>query len=177
MAKSPTNPALRLAAIRKWHSMIGVFIAPCVFFFAFTGIIQIFSLHEARGAYHPPALIEGMGSVHKDQIFRVKPERPAAPEAAHPADADHHHADAEADHDHADAGPAKPAVADHAPAKPKGQPIKVYALKWLFTVVALGLMTSTGLGLWMALSFGRNKRTLWLLLAAGTLLPVLLVVI
>ena len=172
MAKSPTNPALRLAAIRRWHTWIGVFIAPTVMFFALTGIVQIFSLHEARGGYHPPALIAGLGSVHKDQVFRVKAERPAP--AAIPA-AEHH--DEDADHDHADGDHAAPAPADHAPAKPKGQPIKVYALKWLFTFVALGLVTSTGLGLWMALSFGRDKRVLWALLAAGVILPVLLVVI
>ena len=166
MAKSPSNPALRFAAIRQWHMMIGVFIAPTVLFFAFTGIVQIFSLHEARGGYHPPALIEGLGSVHKDQIFRVKPAKPAT--AAHHDD----HDDADhADHDHA------AAPGDHAPAKPKLQPIKVYALKWLFTFVALGLATTTCLGLWMALSYGRNRRTLWVLLAAGIILPVLLVVI
>ena len=197
MAKSPStagqrrggNPALRLAAIRQWHTMIGVFIAPCVIFFAFTGVVQIFSLHEARGGYHPPALIEGLGSVHKDQVFRVKPERPApaqAPSAAapsHPDDASAGHDHDDADHaDHADADHAghdhvAAAPADHASAKPKGQPIKVYALKWLFTFVAIGLATSTGLGLWMALSYGRNKRTLWALLAAGIVLPILLVVI
>ena len=174
MAKSPTtgprrggNPALGLAAIRQWHTLIGVFIAPSVLFFASTGVVQIFSLHEARGGYHPPALIEGLGSVHKDQIFRVKPARPA-PAAAAPR-----HDDAEHDaHDHDAAAPA-----DHGAAKPKGEPIKVYALKWLFTFVALGLATSTGLGLWMALGYGRNKRLLWALLAAGVVLPVLLVVI
>ena len=184
MAKSPStgqrrggNPALRLAAIRQWHTMIGVFIAPSIMFFALTGIVQLFSLHEARAGYQPPALIEGLGSVHKDQIFRVKPVRPApaagAAAADHhdDADADHDHDHADADHDHAAAAPA-----DHGAAKPKGQPIKVYALKWLFTFVALGLLTSTGLGLWMALSYGRNKRVLWVLLAAGVVLPVLLVV-
>ena len=43
--------------------------------------------------------------------------------------------------------------------------------------VAVGLLTSTGLGIWMGLSFGRNKRLLWGLLAAGVVLPLLLVVI
>jgi len=182
LAKSPSNagerrggnPALRLAAVRQWHTMIGVFIAPSVMFFAFTGTLQIFSLHEARGGYHPPALIEGLGSVHKDQIFRVKPTGPAAAADHDDADAGHDHGDADHDdHDHDHAA----APADHGSAKPKLQPIKVYALKWLFTFVALGLFTSTSLGLWMALSYGRNKRTLWALLAAGIVLPVLLVVI
>ena len=188
MAKSPTtagqrrggNPALRLAAIRQWHTMTGVCIAPSIMFFALTGIVQLFSLHEAHAGYQPPALIEGMGSVHKDQIFKVKPPRPA-PGAAAAAD---HHDDADADHDHdhadadhADADHAVAAPADHAAAKPKGAPIKVYILKWVFTFVALGLLTSTGLGLWMALSYGRNKRLLWALLAAGVVVPLLLVVI
>jgi len=190
LAKSPAdaaprrgaNPALRLAAIRRWHSWMGVFIAPSVIFFAFTGIIQIFSLHEARGGYHPPALIEGMGSVHKDQVFRVKPPRPAPTPAASPAHDDdakagghHDDADGHADADHA-ADHAQPAAADHA-AKPKLAPVKVYALKWFFTLVALGLIASTVLGLWMALAYGRDKRVLWFALAAGALLPVLLVVV
>ena len=188
MAKSPTtagqrrggNPALRLPAIRQWHTMIGMFIAPSIMFFAFTGVIQIFSLHEARGDYHPPALIEGMGSVHKDQVFRVKAARPepaaatTSAAAAQHEDADHDHADADHDdHDHAAAaGPA-----EKGGAKAKVPPLKVYVLKWLFTFVAAGLLTSTGLGIWMGLSFGRNKRLLWGLLAAGVVLPLLLVVI
>ena len=204
MAKSPTNPALRLAAIRRWHSWMGVFIAPSALFFAVTGVIQIFSLHESRGGYHPPALIEGLGSVHKDQVFRIRPPRPAkaeAPAAAGPAaqgdapkSGGHHHdrdgGHADADHDdgdHADAGhaaatsqaaPAQPAAAPaEKAAKPKGQPIKVYALKWFFTLVAVGLFASTCLGLWMALSFGRDKRALWIALAVGAIVPVLLVVV
>ena len=201
MAKSPdaaaprrgANPALRLAAIRRWHSWMGVFIAPSVIFFAFTGVIQIFSLHEARGGYHPPALIEGMGAVHKDQVFRLKPPRPAAAPVPAPSTAQEpapksggHHHDGDAGHDDADpedgdhAGPAATsapsAPADKAAAKPKGQPIKVYALKWFFTLVAVGLIASTSLGLWMALAYGRDKRALWIALAVGTIVPVLLVV-
>ena len=180
LANSPTNPVLRLAAIRRLHSWIGVFIAPSVIFFAFTGIVQLFSLHESRGAYHPPALIEGLGSVHKNQIFRIRPPRPE-PEQAMPAPASGAKAGGPADGgpadgDHVAASPrAKPF--DGAAAKPRGQPLKVYALKWLFTLVGLGLMASTGLGLWMSLRYGRDRLVMWGLLAAGGLLPLLLVVI
>jgi hypothetical protein len=50
-------------------------------------------------------------------------------------------------------------------------------LKWFFLVVALGLATSTSLGLWMGLTHVRHKRTGWVLLAAGVIVPVALVII
>lgn len=40
--------------------------------------------------------------------------------------------------------------------------------------MAVGLMTSTLLGLWMALTFSRRKAVVLALFAAGTVLPVLL---
>ncbi|HLY79584.1 MAG TPA: hypothetical protein VKQ70_09440 [Caulobacteraceae bacterium] len=149
------SPALMIT-VRQWHTYIGAFIAPSVMFFAFTGSLQLFSLHEAHGAYTPPAVIERLGRVHKDQVWNAPAK--AGPEKSGPA-----HADADHDHHH-DAG--------HAEA-PKPWP--VMALKWLFLSVAIGLMTSTLLGLWMALTFGRRKGVVLALFAAGAVLPLLLV--
>jgi hypothetical protein len=47
-------------------------------------------------------------------------------------------------------------------------------LKCFFLVVALGLATSTLLGLWMGLTHIRHKRTGWWLLAIGIILPTVL---
>ena len=61
-----------MSTIRLWHSYIGILIAPSVIFFALTGALQIFSLHESHGTYTPPALIEELSSMHKDQVFEQK---------------------------------------------------------------------------------------------------------
>ena len=60
---------MNVIAMRRWHSYIGLFIAPSVLFFALTGATQLFSLHEEHGNYKPPAIIEKLSSVHKDQVF------------------------------------------------------------------------------------------------------------
>ena len=80
--------------IRQVHGYLSAFVAPSVLFFALTGALQLFGLHEARDGYHPPALIEKLGRLHKDQAFALKPHRgqaeqrhsaAAGPEAAAPA--------------------------------------------------------------------------------------------
>lgn len=149
-AKVRSNPALRLAAIRQWHSYIGAFIAPSVLFFALTGSLQLFSLHEAHGAYVPAPVIEKLGMLHKDQVFAAKPKRPPA----------------------ASAGPAKAKPAEAKPEK-KTKPTTL-ALKWLFLAVAAGLAVSTCLGLWMGLLHNRRKGVILALLIAGAVIPTVL---
>jgi hypothetical protein len=150
MAKPPargrSNPALRLAGIRQVHTYLGVFIAPSVIFFAFSGSLQLFSLHEAHGRYKPPALIAALGDVHTDQALKLK---------SGPADDDDDKAMA-----------AKDAAAHEVPPK-----TKTVLLKWFFLAVAIGLIVSTGLGLWMAMLHGRRRVLIWLLLIAGIIAP------
>ena len=143
------HPGLRLAAIRRFHLFIGVFIAPSVLFFALTGAVQLFSLHEAHGAYMPPPLIEALSKVHKDQVFNAKKPGEGAPPSAHP---DHRAGN------HEEAGPRPTTL----------------ALKAFFLLVAAGLTTSTLLGLWMALVHGRDKAIAWVLLAGGAAIPIAL---
>ncbi len=162
-----------MMTVRRLHLYTGLFIAPSVLFFAFTGSLQLFSLHESHGAYRPPALIEKLGSVHKDQRFEAKAKKAPAPGAAavkdDHADADHDHADGDHDHDRADAAPAPGKAAQAPPAKP----FKEMALKWLFLAVAVGLFLSTAMGVWMGVTFARSKPLAWALLIAGAVLPVL----
>ncbi len=61
-----------MSSIRIWHMYIGILIAPSVLFFALTGALQIFSLHEAHGSYVPPPLLEKLRRMHKDQVFARK---------------------------------------------------------------------------------------------------------
>jgi hypothetical protein len=142
--------AALMMQVRQLHTYVGAFIAPSVLFFAFTGSLQLFSLHESHGAYAPPPVVEMLGRIHKDQVTRSKPHAAAAP----------HHHDADHDVDHH----------DHAAATPWS----VMALKWLFLTAAVGLITSTLLGLWMSLALSRHKRVVVGLLVVGAALPVLL---
>ena len=164
-----SNPALRLAAIRQFHAYLGAFIAPSVLFFAMTGSLQLFSLHEAHGNYQPPPLIEKLSAVHKDQRFSAKPHK-AGPTPAGAAHAEGKHAEdthaegsqAGAAHDH-----------DH----PATTPVRDLTLKWLFLAVAVSLIVSTCLGLWMAVTYSRRKVVIWTLLILGAALPVLILTI
>lgn len=58
-----------MLTIRTWHTYLGILIAPSVLFFALTGALQLFGLHEGHGSYEPPPLIEKLSMVHKDQVF------------------------------------------------------------------------------------------------------------
>jgi hypothetical protein len=165
-----------MMTIRRLHLYIGLFIAPSVLFFAFTGALQLFSLHESHGAYKPPALIEKLGVLHKDQRFAVKGKRPAPAAAAKPAAKEAAGEAADSDHDEHDHEAAAPAAAPGAKAKaPEAKPFKEMALKWLFLAVAVGLFLSTCMGVWLGVTYARSKGLAWLLLLAGAVLPVLLV--
>ena len=136
-----------MASIRIWHSYLGMLLAPSILFFALTGLVQIFSLHEAHGNYKPAALVEKFSAVHKDQVFEAKQHEPESSEAD---------------------------------AKPQQEPLKpvaVYILKWFFALVAVGLMVSTVLGVWMGLKGTLRRRTHLWLLVLGAVLPIALTVI
>jgi hypothetical protein len=143
--------------LRQWHAYVGLFIAPSVLFFALTGSLQIFNLHEAHGSYHPAVLLEKFSAVHKDQVFE-EPHDQSAP-----------------DHDatHAAAGGGDQPTAD----EDEKQSVSTYALKLFFAVVALGLIASTLIGIWMATTQIRRKGLAWTLLIVGALLPIGLLII
>jgi hypothetical protein len=136
-----------MSSIRIWHSYLGMLLAPSIIFFTLTGLVQIFSLHEAHGGYKPPVLLEKFSAVHKDQVFEAKDREPESSDAN---------------------------------AKPQEEPLKpvgVYILKWFFALVAVGLMVSTVLGVWMGLKATLRRRTHLWLLVLGTALPIALIVI
>src|SRR5665213_134265 len=82
-----------LKLFRKLHLYIGVFITPALLFFAFTGALQTFSLHETtQGSnYKPPTWAVTLAQLHKKQttIVPVRKLRPAAdaPKPDKPSDA------------------------------------------------------------------------------------------
>jgi len=168
----PTS-ASTLKFFRQLHRLLGLFIAPSLLFFAFTGALQTFSLHEttAGSDYKPAAWIVTLAQVHKHQTDVVpvkkpkpapdkpdKPDKPAKPADAAPA--------------LAAPVPALPAPA--APAAPKPAPRSPLPMKIFFLVVALGLFTSTLSGIYMAYRYGGSKTLVTALLLAGAVVPLVL---
>ena len=146
------------ATIRQWHSYVGLFIAPSVLFFALTGALQLFSLHESHGDYRPAAFVEKLSSVHKDQVFALGDHHPPGPPER---------AAAQSAGGMGQPGGAGPRDGDG----DKGG-VATLMLKIYFMVIAVGLSLSSVLGLWMGLTQMRRARTAWLLVMAGTLIPV-----
>jgi hypothetical protein len=150
-------PATRL---RQWHAYLGLCIAPSVLFFAITGALQIFNLHEAHGRYQPAVLLEKLSAVHKDQVFE-QPHAHDQPAPQAPAAAAEKAPGAAADH-----------TGDDDDDDKLGAP--TLALKWFFLFVSVGLMLSTSIGIWMGITQIRKKTLAMVLLAAGTLVPIAL---
>ncbi len=78
-----------LRYLRLIHLYFGVFLAPAILFFAFTGALQTFSLHETtRGSsYKPPSWAVTLAQIHKKQTPIVavkKAPRPTNPSTKPP---------------------------------------------------------------------------------------------
>jgi hypothetical protein len=155
---SASHTFLKLA--RQLHLYIGVFIAPAVLFFAFTGGLQVFGLHETSRSsdYKPPAWLAIAGQLHKKQTD-VMPVRKPRPAETFPSSS---LVNAPA--------PMKP----DAPAAPVRHPLP---LKIFSAFVSLGLFVSTLLGLYMAYRYTRKHLLISALLVLGTVVPVVLALI
>lgn len=147
-----------LKPFRTLHLYFGVFTAPALLFLAFTGALQSMNLHEAkRGSdYRPPAWVASISHMHKKQSLDV-PVKRAAPKVTPQA---------------AGATPAKAAPrADKAPA-PRQR--NLWPMKTFFVLVSLSLLLSTLTGLYMAWRYTRDRRRYGATLAAGVVVPALL---
>jgi hypothetical protein len=162
---SSTHTVLKY--LRLIHLYIGVFIAPALLFFAFTGALQTFSLHETtRGSnYKPPAWAVTLAQIHKKQTpivpVRKVPPPDKSPDKAVP--------EKPAENRQQSAPSSTPDV--NAP-----KPHNAWPLKYFFLLVSIGLFTSTFSGLYMSYKFIRNRKLITSLLLAGTIVPVLLTI-
>jgi hypothetical protein len=162
---SASHKILKLA--RQIHLYLGVFIAPALLFFALTGGLQVFSLHETtRGSdYKPPQWLVVMAQLHKKQTMVVRkrpmdggnhpPMAPVSAPAANPVPP----------------MPAKPDDASRAEAK-NPLPLKIFS-----ALVALGLFISTLLGIYMAYRYTRKPGLITFVLLAGVVVPIVLALI
>lgn len=155
-----------LKTFRQIHLYIGVFIAPAILFFAFTGALQTFSLHESghgRENYTPPKWILKIAQLHKNQNVTIREKKPIPPTEAKPKPSSD------------TALMATPALTPPAAPKLPAPPQKSHLpMKIFFLLVALGLFSSTITGIYMAYRFNRNKWVVTGLLLAGILVPLLL---
>ncbi len=144
-----------LSIVRPAHLYFGVFIAPALIFFAFTGFIQTFNLHETtRGSsYQPPKILVELGQLHKKQTLVVPARKPQPPADAKASDIPQPKSDS-------------PLVA---PTRQKN----LWPMKVFFALVCAGLISSTISGLYMAYKYSRNTIVLTALWLAGIVLPAL----
>ena len=135
--------------LRRWHTYLSVFVAPSLLFFALTGAVQTYRIPDQPGA---PVWMQKLARVHKDDVFAVKPPRPRKPDGG----------------DRAAAKGQGEAAAKPAPKA------STAAAKAFFAIVSLVIAATAGIGMWMALGFGRERRVMWALTLAGALIPVMI---
>lgn len=145
--------------LRRYHLYIGMFLAPAIIFFALSGALQTFRLQEEQGwgGGTPPEWIVWLASVHKD-------DRLPQPQAAAPAE-EHDHADEPGKH----AEGAKPAPPKAQAPKHNALPFKIFA-----AIMSVGLILSALLGMVIALNNRATRRVAGIMLAAGVVVPILL---
>jgi hypothetical protein len=162
-----------LKSIRSIHLYLGVFTAPALLFFAITGGLQTFSLHETtRGSdYKPPAWLASAAQLHKKQTTVMPQRRPRPGGEAAPATAIQDPKTSAAGASDAKTTPRqdRPVEAAPMPARKNLLPMKIF-----FALVAASLLVSTLTGLYMAYRFNRKPRLLGAIFCAGIAVPILL---
>jgi hypothetical protein len=170
----PTSARV-LKFVRQLHRYLGIFIAPMLMFFAFTGAMQTLSLHESSpgSRYVPAKWAMVLAQIHKTQTGEIpaKKLKGMAVQAKPDKSAGDKSATAK--------GPESDGTAPAAPAAPptalptsvwmKHMPMKIF-----FLLVALGLFTSTVTGLYMAYKYGGSKVVVTVWLVAGIVIPLIL---
>lgn len=141
--------ATTLRSLRQWHHYIGVFLAPAVLFFAFSGLIQVLGWQDQRNP--PPAgWVSAIAGIHKDQALpKARPAAPASDRNPPAAKAGDH------DHDHGGFAP-----------------LKIFAM-----LTAVGLFLTTLIGLTIALGTRAMRRKSLIALGLGVVVPIILLVL
>jgi hypothetical protein len=145
--------------LRRLHQYLGLFFAPALLLFSLSGALQTYRWQEPQGfGGRPPGWIVWMASVHKDQAQPRPPRAEGGPEGAAPKAVP--------------AGAIAKGPAAKGPEK-KG-PGRRQALMLFVGLFGLALFLSTLLGISIALANRAARRTNLLILAAGAIVPLLL---
>ena len=130
--------------IRLVHFYLGVFFAPLIIFFAFTGTLQVFKLHERNKENGTAAIqadwIAWFGQFHKEQAWI--PPKASAPRS-----------------------PTAP------PRIEKPRPL---VMMWFVALMGISLMVTTLLGLYMAFNYPRRRKGFVIALVSGIVVPLAL---
>jgi hypothetical protein len=142
-----------IKAIKLTHRYLGLFFAPVIVFFSFSGALQTLGLHSpAQGSnYLPARWIIYMAQLHKKQT----PTLPVA-KAKTPA---------------SDSGAAR------VDSPKKEVPNARRALQFFVVLMSAALIATTLLGIVMALAYGGNQRVTVLILVAGARFPVCIMLV
>jgi hypothetical protein len=151
--------AASLKSIRILHRYLGLFFAPTILFFAITGGLQMFGLHEtARGSsYVPPNILVHLSQLHKKGTLYLPPRKAAPPNLA------------KSDGAKLDPPKLETPKPAQAVAPPNSLPVKMF-----FAATTLALALSTGTGLIMGWKYARRKSVVLLTLVAGIVIPAIL---
>lgn len=140
----------QIRQLRQFHHYVGVFLAPAIILFALSGALQTFRLQEEKGfGGTPPGWIVWMASIHKDQ---ARP-RLAPVEVKKPSDAE---------------------KASQPAQKSGTESLATLPLKIFVILLAIGLIASALLGVVIALNNRATRLVSAVLLAAGAVVPLLL---
>jgi hypothetical protein len=153
--------ATSLKALRLTHHYVGVFFAPTILFFAITGGLQMFGLHEtSRGSsYAPPDILVHLAHLHKKGTLYLPPAKVAPAASAKPVTPKVDTAQPDA--------PKSPAPSPTS-SVPHPLPMKIF-----FAATALALVISTCTGLLMSWKYARRKAIVVGVFFAGIVCPLI----
>ena len=140
--------------------------APSILLFSLSGIFQMYGCHEGEGGDEPAGWIVRLSQVHMKQTASMPRRRPAAPPKPSPVVSQG-----------SGSGSASAAPAEARPAGPPRQASSTAPLKAFFLLMSLGLIATTFLGLYIAFTSPRDRRLQLGLLAAGIVIPIVLLVL
>jgi hypothetical protein len=166
--------------LRLCHLYLGLFTAPALIFFSFTGALQTLSLNDRSpdGSYTPPHWISVLAQIHKKQSAQLPQRKPAPPEAA-----PHGQKTAFAPENQERTAPQaaqQSAQATPNPPSPKAQPPalqpprKPLGMQVFFLLVCASLFGSTFSGAWMAWKYRRSRIAIGAVFLAGIVIPLVL---
>lgn len=170
--------------LRLVHFYLGVFFAPSIIFFSFSGALQTFSLHENHNGKPGIPWVTALSELHKNQ--RVPPRwtaeestgaRPVRTTAkpVDPTEAGQRNSSDKSAETRAEAKGGESTEVAKSPITPRPRPRpKSVPLKIFVCCMATGLIISSLLGIYMAFKYSRGPALIWGLLAVGTALPALL---
>ena len=149
------NRSAAIKATLTIHLCLGVFTAPAILFFALTGALQTFSLHDAAkdGSYKPANWIAIVAQLHKKQTIELPPPKNPSPKKS------------------SDDEPKPQKKPDSGPTR------KIVPMKVFFVVVSVSLFFSTFTGLYISYMHTRNRVCMAAIFFAGIAIPIVLTMV